>query len=293
MNELEQKALERELLDAIVELAIREDVGSGDMTSRTAVHAELQLEHVCRVKQDGVIAGLGLMQQVFARIDPAISCELLVSEGAEVVAGTEVALVRGSARSILTAERTALNFLQRMSGIATEARRYVRAIEGTGAKILDTRKTAPGLRAADKLAVRLGGGVNHRFGLFDMIMIKDNHIAAAGGITAALMRVQRENYGRLPVEVEVASVAQLTELLPLVDDPGVDRVLLDNMSLVELRECVALVDGRVPLEASGNVTLKTVGEIAATGVEYISVGSLTHSVAALDIHLDSRDEGDR
>ncbi len=284
---------ERELIEAIIDLAITEDVGPGDVTSRAIIHPELQMSFVCRAKQAGIIAGLAIMQRVFAKIDPGIECELLAEEGTEVVAGTEVAVIRGPAQSVLTAERTALTFLQRMSGIATETRRYVQEVEGTGVRILDTRKTVPGHRVLDKLAVQLGGGVNHRCGLFDMIMIKDNHIAAAGGITAAVTRVQRANTAQLPVEIEVVSVEGLHEVLGLGMEMEIDRVLLDNMSLVELRDCVAASDGRLLLEASGNVTLKTVRDIAATGVDFISVGRLTHSVAALDIHLDMvEQEGD-
>jgi nicotinate-nucleotide pyrophosphorylase (carboxylating) len=203
----------------------------------------------------------------------------LVEEGAQVSAGTHLAKVSGPARTLLTGERVALNFLQRMSGIATATSRYVAAVAGTRARILDTRKTVPGLRLLDKWAVVLGGGHNHRIGLYDMAMIKDNHITAAGGITAAVERVRQRWGDQLPVEVEVGNLEQLREALAL----QVDQIMLDNMGLAEMAAAVNLVNGRVTLEASGNVSLETVAAIAATGVDYISVGKLTHSVEALDI----------
>jgi nicotinate-nucleotide pyrophosphorylase (carboxylating) len=247
-------------------------------------------------------------------VDERIALQARMKDGHALSKGDIVATVEGPAASILTAERTALNFLQRMSGIATLTRRYVEAVAGTRAVILDTRKTAPGLRLLDKWAVRLGGGQNHRLGLYDMVLIKDNHIAAAGGITQAVERVRRRNrpglrpepcpeQGRraveglgpepldyaqdvrvegLAVEVEVKSLAELEEALAL----SVDRIMLDNMDLDEMRRAVEMTAGRVPLEASGNVTLENVAAIAATGVDYISVGALTHSVKALDISLE-------
>ena len=271
-------------MDAVIQLALWEDIGSGDVSSQAIIPDTASLAHRCAVKQDGIIAGLSVMQKVAAAVDSRIECELFAADGDEVRAGTLLAALRGPARSVLTAERTALNFLQRMSGIATAARAFVQAVEGTGAVILDTRKTAPGLRFFDKLAVRLGGAQNHRFGLYDMIMIKDNHIVAAGGIRQAIEQAagfRRQSGRELPIEVEVASLDQLREVLSL----PVDRIMLDNMSLTGMREAVALVGGKVELEASGNVSLQTVRGIAETGVDFISVGSLTHSVIALDIHL--------
>ena len=207
-----------------------------------------------------------------------------MEDGTLVAVGTSLATVEGPAIPILSGERTALNFLQRMSGIATATRRYVEAVAGTRAAILDTRKTAPGLRALDKWAVALGGGQNHRQGLYDMVLIKDNHIAAAGSITRAVERVRAHNRSGLPIEVEVKTPAELEEALAL--DPPVDRIMLDNMTVEEMRQAVQRVDGRVPLEASGGVNLQTVRAIAETGVDFISVGALTHSVTALDISLE-------
>jgi nicotinate-nucleotide pyrophosphorylase (carboxylating) len=211
--------------------------------------------------------------------------EILVQDGQHIRPGLVLARVSGPARSILTAERTALNFLQRMSGIATLTQRYVAAVQDTAAVILDTRKTAPGLRLLDKWAVRLGGGQNHRLGLYDMVLIKDNHIVAAGGITAAVTRVRARLQGLgsgMEIEVEVKDLVELEEALGL----GLDRIMLDNMTLQEMRQAVEMTDRRVPLEASGGVDLDTVRGIAETGVDYISVGALTHSASALDVSLD-------
>ena len=233
------------------------------------------------VKAPGVVAGLAVVGEVFAQVDDSIAYTALVPEGTVVAPGDVVARVEGDGPGILIGERVALNFIQRMSGIATLTRQYVQAVAGTRAKILDTRKTAPGLRVLDKLAVKLGGGENHRFGLFDMVLIKDNHIEAAGGITAAVQRV-REHAAGLPIEVEVESLEQLGEALAL----HVDRIMLDNMSVNQMREAVRRVHGQVELEASGGITLDTVAAVAATGVDLISVGAITHSVKALDISLE-------
>lgn len=262
-------------------MALAEDVGPGDVTSQATLPADLWYNGRFLAKAPGIIAGLDVVAQVFAAVDPAIRLTPLVADGNRIERGTVIATVQGPARSLLTAERTALNFLQRMSGIATLTRRFVDAVQGTNAIILDTRKTAPGLRAIDKWAVRLGGGQNHRYGLYDMVLIKDNHIAAVGGISEAVARARTAVQG-LPIEVEVKNLDELEEALAL----NVDRIMLDNMSLAEMREAVERVNGRCPLEASGNVSLETVAAIAATGVDYISSGALTHSVTALDISLD-------
>lgn len=266
---------------SIAERALAEDVGPGDVTSTPIIPASTHLAGTFLVKATGVIAGLGVVGEVFALVDPEIRYTPLVEEGSTVGAGDVVARVEGCGPGILVAERTALNFLQRMSGIATRTRQYVQAVHGTRARVLDTRKTAPGLRALDKLAVRLGGGTNHRTGLYDMVLIKDNHIEAAGGITPAVRRV-RDHVTDLAIEVEVETLEQLDEALSL----GVDRIMLDNMPLDLMREAVRRVDGRVELEASGGITLDTVADVAATGVDLISIGELTHSVRALDISLD-------
>lgn len=269
-----------EQVPIIIQRALDEDAGEqGDVTTLATIPADLEQTGIMLAKAPGVIAGLRIAQQGFLQVDPTVEFTPLVEEGAHVSPGTHIAKVTGKAQALLTGERVALNFLQRMSGIATATSRYVAAVAGTRARILDTRKTAPGLRLLDKWAVVLGGGYNHRIGLYDMAMIKDNHIAAAGGITAAVERVRQRWGEQLPIEVEVTNLEQLREALSL----NVDQIMLDNMGLAEMSAAVKLVDGRVPLEASGNVSLETVADIAATGVDYISVGKLTHSVEALDI----------
>lgn len=261
--------------------ALAEDLGDGDATTLATIPADQQLTGYLMAKEAGVIAGLEVAQLTFQQLDPAVEFVPLVQDGARVAARTRLANLRGAGRALLSGERVALNFLQRMSGIASQTARFVEAVAGSRAVILDTRKTAPGLRYFDKWAVRLGGGQNHRIGLYDMFLIKDNHIAAAGGITAAVRSVRAMGTGSRLIEVEVTNQDELRECLAL----GVDRILLDNMDEARLRQAVKVTAGRVPLEASGNVTLQTVGKIAATGVDFISVGSLTHSVAALDINL--------
>jgi nicotinate-nucleotide pyrophosphorylase (carboxylating) len=270
-----------ELLEIICR-ALAEDVGTGDFTSNWTIPHDRVVSGDVLVKKQGIIAGLEVAALVFSTVDSNIQFEPLASDGDRVSRGTVVARVHGSARSVLTAERTALNFMQRMSGIATDARRFVDAVHGTHAVILDTRKTCPGLRLLDKWAVRLGGAQNHRTGLYDMVLIKDNHIAAAGGITPAVARVREQNHAGLAIEVEVKTLEELDEALAL----QVDRIMLDNMSLDQMREAVRRAQGRVKLEASGGVDLTNVVKIAATGVDYISVGALTHSPQALDISLD-------
>jgi len=271
----------------IVRNALAEDVGPGDVTSVPIIPKDAQLRGRFLVKDQGVIAGLAVAAEVFAQVDPLILFRPLAEEGTVVHRGDIVAEVEGQGPGILIAERTALNFLQRMSGIATLTSLYVGAVAHTSARILDTRKTVPGLRVLDKLAVKLGGGDNHRIGLYDMVLIKDNHIRAAGGITQAVRMVRQQ--GRvLPIEVEVESLEQLDEVLPLC----IDRIMLDNMSPATMREAVRRTHAqtaggpRPELEASGGINLETVALAADTGVDLISVGALTHSVKALDISLD-------
>ncbi len=276
--------------------ALKEDIGNGDVTSLATIRPDMEAEGHFLAKAPGVIAGLEVVELVYRVLEEAfvqVGClgpheELAavqffahVEEGESIDAGTVVARACGGAQRLLTAERVALNFLQRMSGIATMTKRYVDETKGSAAVILDTRKTAPGLRYFDKRAVALGGGENHRFGLFDMALIKDNHIAAAGGITPAVRRV-RARYSGVPIEVEVADLTQLNEALDL----DLDRILLDNMTADQIGEAVRIAGGRTPLEASGGVNLANVAAIAATGVDSISVGALTHSVPALDISFD-------
>jgi quinolinate synthase len=273
---------EQAAIEQIVRQALAEDIGPGDATSNWTVSRDARLRGDLVAKAPGVVAGLEVAHAVFGAVDETVEFQTLLADGSPVEPGDIIATVRGPARSVLSAERVALNFLQRMSGIATSTRQYVQTVRSTQATILDTRKTAPGLRLLDKMAVRLGGGQNHRLGLYDMVLIKDNHIAAAGGVSEAIRRVQAQNRAGLGVEVEVKSLFELQEALQF----DVDRILLDNMDVERLRTAVELAAGRVKLEASGGVTLDSVAAIAATGVDYISVGALTHSVTALDISLE-------
>ena len=263
----------------LIDRALAEDIGTGDVTTATLVPDDATGRATLTQKAPGAIAGLVVAEAVFARVDPALRWRAHAGEGVWREGGL-VAEVAGSSRSILTGERVALNFLQQLSGVATMTARYVSAVEGTGARILDTRKTTPGLRALEKQAVVTGGGVNHRAGLYDAILIKENHAAMAGGVGAATRRALAAADG-LPVEVECATLDEVREAL----DAGALRILLDNMSAGELRAAVELAAGRAELEASGGVSLDTVREIAETGVDFISVGALTHSPPALDISL--------
>ena len=260
---------------------LREDLGQGDLTSLLVVPEDLEGEAVILAKEGGVLAGLWVAERVFALADPRTAFTPLVAEGARVAEGTEVARVRGPLRGILAGERLALNLLQRLSGIATLTRAYVQALAGTKAQILDTRKTTPGLRALEKYAVRVGGGRNHRYGLFDGILLKENHVRAAGGVGEAVRRAKARAPHYLKVEVEVRSLEELEEAL----EAGADLILLDNFPLEALREAVRRVGGRVPLEASGNMTLERAKAAAEAGVDYVSVGALTHSAKALDLSL--------
>lgn len=267
---------------ALIELALAEDLGTGDITAITTIPAGATARGVFIAKASGILAGLPIVAEVMRAVDPTIEFRLLLIDGTPITPGEALAEVSGLARSILTAERTALNFLQRMSGIATTTASYVEAVAGTTAHIVDTRKTAPGHRVLDKYAVRVGGGHNHRFNLSDGVLIKDNHIAAVGGVTEAI-RAARENAPHtLKIEVEVTT----REMAQHAVDAGADIILLDNMSLDEMRACVQLIAGRASTEASGNVTLERVRAIAECGVDLISVGALTHSVQALDISLE-------
>lgn len=269
-------------LDQTIQAALDEDIQSGDVTSEL-LSAELVAEGHFVAKASGIIAGIAVAQRTFALVDPEIQFTPSVADGERVVRGQKLGSLIGKARGILSAERTALNFMQRMSGIATLTAQFVDAVNGTQATILDTRKTAPGLRLLDKWAVQLGGGRNHRMGLYDMVLIKDNHIAAAGTISAVLTQAMQIKAARkLPIEIEVCTLDQLREALQF----DVDRIMLDNMGLELMREAVRITHGRVPLEASGNVNLNTVRAIAETGVDFISSGALTHSVTALDISLE-------
>jgi nicotinate-nucleotide pyrophosphorylase (carboxylating) len=271
----------RDQLQPIIQRALDEDIGDGDVTTLCIISADAALRGNFIAKANGIIAGLEVARLTFAAIDERAPVAFSIREGDAVTTGQIFGTVSGPTRSLLSGERTALNFLQRMSGIATATHRFMEAVKPHHAIILDTRKTVPGLRLLDKWAVALGGGQNHRIGLFDRVLIKNNHITAVGSITAAINRVRACDDRRRPIEVEVRTLAELREALILQPD----QILLDNMSLDQMREAVAITQGRVPLEASGNVTLATVNAIAATGVDYISSGALTHSVQALDISL--------
>ncbi len=267
--------------------ALAEDIRSGDVTTDSIVPQAASLRGRIIAKQSGVVAGLQVAEAVFRELNEGVVFTPKVPEGAKVENKTVIAELSGPARALLTGERTALNFLGRMSGIATLTRRFVDAVSATRAIILDTRKTAPGLRFLDKLAVHTGGGQNHRTGLFDMVLIKDNHIDFAGSITAAVTKV-REAGVNVEIEVETRTLAHVREALAL----GVERILLDNMSLDLMREAVQITNGRAKLEASGNVSLENVLEVARTGVDYISVGALTHSPPVFDVSLEFVDRHD-
>ncbi len=272
------------LIAPIVRAALAEDLGrAGDVTAQACVPADARLSAVFAARKPGVVAGLACARLSILELDPAATFEALAADGDRLVPGARLARVEANARALLSAERTALNLLGRLSGVATLTRAYVDAVEGTAARIVDTRKTTPGLRALEKYAVRCGGGVNHRFGLDDAILIKDNHIAACGSVAEAVRRARAAAGHLTKVEVEIDDLHQLDEALL----HGPDVVMLDNFSLADLREAVRRVAGRVVLEASGGVSLETVRAIADTGVDVVSVGALTHSASVLDIGLDA------
>ena len=272
-------------VDDLLRRSLAEDLASaGDLTSEATLPADLQVRADVVARRPGTIAGLPFSLRAFGLVDSAISAQPLIDDGQAAPEGTVLARVAGPARGILTAERTVLNLLGHLSGIATATAGLVRAVEGTQARIADTRKTTPGLRAVEKYAVRMGGGSNHRFGLYDAVLVKDNHIAAAGGIGPALGKV-RDRVGHLvKVEVEVTTLDQLAEVL----EAGADVVLLDNMNTATMAEAVRIVDGRIVVEASGGITPETVRGVAETGVDLISVGWITHSAPRLDVALDVR-----
>ena len=272
-----ESALTSEIISAI-KRALQEDIGAGDVTTNSIVPDNATLTGQIVAKQNGIVAGLDVAQAVMLSLNDQISFTQNVAEGSAVISGSVLAELTGSARSLLTGERTALNFLGRMSGIATLTRQFVDAVKGTAAIILDTRKTVPGLRLVDKLAVRRGGGQNHRTGLYDMVLIKDNHIDFAGSISEAVRRV-RARRTDLEIEVEARTLDDVQEALRL----KVPRILLDNMSLETMRTAVKMSERRAKLEASGNVNLENVRQIAETGVDFVSVGALTHSAKVFDV----------
>lgn len=271
------------IIEPIVRLALAEDLGrAGDVTTTATINSETKANWIMRARQQGVIAGLDAAAMALRLIDPHAIMTIISPDGSKVVAGDTIAHLSGKAQSLLIAERVMLNFVGQLSGIATLTARFVDAVAGTNAKIACTRKTSPGMRALAKKAVRLGGGSNHRFALDDAILIKDNHVAAAGGVAQALTRAKANAGHLLPIEVEVDRLSQLEEAIPF----GPKCIMLDNFSLQDLATAVARVNGKILLEASGGVNLSTVGAIARTGVDIISVGALTHSAPCLDIGLD-------
>ena len=276
-------------IDEIIKKALAEDIGESDITTSATIPDNVKAKGIFIAKQGGVVTGFDILERIVAIHDSSLVFQRLVADGKKVKANTKVALVKGKASSILTVERTSLNFFQRMSGIATLANSYVEKIKQTKTKIIDTRKTAPGLRIIDKLAVKLGGSENHRMGLYDMFLIKDNHIAVVGSITKAvrLCREYQKQIGKsYKIEVETTNIKQIEEALTA----GVDIIMLDNFDIPQLKRAVKLVAGRAKTEASGMITLDNVKEVAKTGVDFISVGALTHSVKSLDISLDIETE---
>jgi nicotinate-nucleotide pyrophosphorylase (carboxylating) len=274
-----------EFLKELIQIAKREDVGSGDHSSLACFMDDTQGEAHMFAKEDGVLAGVEVAKQVFYAYDPEIQFEALLKDGDRILVGSEICHIKGNKRNILTAERTALNFMQRMSGIATKTREYVDLLEGTNVKVLDTRKTTPGLRFIEKAAVKFGGGTNHRFGLYDMIMLKDNHIDFSGGIKNAIKMANdylKKNNLNIPIEIEVRDFSELKQVL---ETGNVDRIMLDNFTIEDSATAVELVNKRFELESSGGITMDTILQYAKTGVDFISVGALTHHIKSLDISL--------
>lgn len=271
-------------IDKIIDTSLTEDIGSGDITTEAIFNKYKSTSAVIIAKEDGILAGIDVAERVFKKVDPDVNFKILVSDGENICRGLNVARIKGDVRSILKAERTALNFLGRMSGIATLTYEFVKRIKGTKAKILDTRKTSPVLRILEKYAVNAGGGYSHRMGLYDMFLIKDNHIKAAGGLDKAIKRViefRKEKRKNFKIEAEAENIEHVRTAL----SEGVDRIMLDNMNLRMVKKAVEIAKGKVEIEVSGNVNLKNVSPIASSGVDYISIGSITHSAKIIDFSL--------
>ena len=272
-----------ELIDRLIDLSFAEDIGDGDHTPLCCIPADAMGKSHLLIKEDGILAGVEIAKMVFHRFDPTMQVEVLIHDGAKVSKGDIAMVVTGKVQSLLQTERLMLNIMQRMSGIATMTHRYVERIAGTGAHVLDTRKTTPGMRMLEKQAVKIGGGVNHRIGLFDMILLKDNHVDFAGGIANAINRcheyLQKKNLN-LKIEIEVRNFDELQQVL---DCGGVDRIMLDNFSVPDTKKAVDIIGHRYEVESSGNITIDTIRDYAEQGVDYISVGALTHSVKGLDM----------
>ncbi|MDR1720292.1 MAG: carboxylating nicotinate-nucleotide diphosphorylase [Dysgonamonadaceae bacterium] len=282
--------IKQQLIDELIRLAFAEDIGDGDHTTLCSIPEQAAGKARLLIKEPGVLAGVDIARQIFQTFDPDLTLEVLIDDGTEVGYGDVAFYVAGKVQSLLQTERLVLNVMQRMSGIATVTRKYVRRVEGTKAKILDTRKTTPGMRMLEKEAVRIGGGENHRIGLFDMILLKDNHVDFAGGIEPAIRRAKEycwRHAKELKIEIEVRNFDELAEVLKI---GGIDRIMLDNFDVDNTRKAVALVDGRYAIESSGGITYDTIRDYALCGVDYISVGALTHSVKSLDMSLKACDD---
>ena len=276
---------EKELIDKLIELSFAEDIGDGDHTTLSSIPSEASGKAKLLIKENGILAGVDIAKEVFNRFDSSLTFNQILNDGDEVKVGDIAFTVEGKVQSLLQTERLVLNIMQRMSGIATTTRKYVKLLEGTKTKVLDTRKTTPGMRMLEKQAVKIGGGVNHRVGLFDMILLKDNHVDFAGGIENAVRGAQKylkEKNKQLKIEIEVRNFDELNQALEV---GGIDRIMLDNFSVENTRKAVELVGGRVKLESSGGITIDTIRSYAECGVDYVSVGALTHSVKSLDMSL--------
>ena len=277
--------MKKELIDELIKLAFKEDIGDGDHTTLSTIPATAIGKVQLIVKEEGVLAGVEIAKQIFHTFDPDLKITDFITDGTEVKYGDIAFTVEGKVQSLLQTERLVLNVMQRMSGIATITRKYVKKLEGTKTRILDTRKTTPGMRMLEKEAVQIGGGKNHRIGLFDMILLKDNHVDFAGGIENAIQRAKeytQEKGKNLPIEIEVRNFNELSRVLKI---GGIDRIMLDNFDIENTRKAVELVNGKYEIESSGGITYNTIRDYAATGVDYISVGALTHSVKSLDMSL--------
>lgn len=274
---------EKELIDKLLDLAFAEDIGDGDHTTLSCIPPTAMGKSKLLIKEAGVLAGIGVAKEIFNRFDPTLKVEVFISDGTEVKPGDVAMIVSGKVQSLLQTERLMLNVMQRMSGIATMTRSYVKKLEGTNTRVLDTRKTTPGMRILEKMAVKIGGGVNHRIGLFDMILLKDNHVDFAGGIDKAITRAKeycKEKGKDLKIEIEVRSFDELRQVLEL---GGVDRIMFDNFTPQMTKKAVEMVGGNYETESSGGITFETLRDYAECGVDFISVGALTHSVKGLDM----------
>ena len=279
--------MEDDLINKLIRLAFAEDIGEGDHTTLSCIPETAKGKVRLLVKEDGILAGVAIAGRIFHAFDPELIVTVFISDGAEVKTGDVAFTVEGKVQSLLQTERLVLNVMQRMSGIATTTRKYVKKLEGTKARVLDTRKTTPGMRMLEKEAVRIGGGTNHRIGLFDMVLLKDNHIDFAGGIENAIIRAKEylwQQGKNIPIEIEVRNFDELNRVLAT---GGIDRIMLDNFSVEDTRKAVETVHGRYEIESSGGITYDTIRDYAETGVDFISVGALTHSVKSLDLSLKS------